>query len=147
MAAQRALADEAFKAQTKADLDKQDDTLAEHGRKLDAILAPDAREAEQRQKFLEQQRAAAGHRDTVRRISSSARRTIPRAHRRQPHLFPGELTVAGCAAVRGNALAEALAGTMRLPDLEEERQGIYRVTPPAGGQRRMATTALVLAWA
>ena len=103
---ERALADEAFKAQTKAHLDKQDDTLAEHGRKLDAILASDAREAGQRQKLLEQQRAARHH-DTVRRISSSVRRTIPRAHRRQPHLFPSALTVAGRAAVCGerNALA------------------------------------------
>jgi hypothetical protein len=91
-AAQRALADEAFKAQTKAHLDKQDDTTAEHGRKLAAILASDACEAEQR--------AAAGHRDTVRRISSSARGTMPRSHRRQPHLFPGELTVAGLGRTR-----------------------------------------------
>jgi hypothetical protein len=70
MAAQRALTDEAFKSQTTAHLDEQDDTLAELGRKLDAILASDAQEAEQRQKLLEQQRAATGHRDTVRRAAA-----------------------------------------------------------------------------
>jgi hypothetical protein len=85
----------------------------------------------------------------VRRISSSARGTIPRAHVASLTHFQVSLPSLGARsyAASANALARALASTVRLPNLEEERQGIYRVTPPAGGQRRMGTIALVLAWA
>ena len=54
-------------------------------------------------------------------------------------------------AASGNALAQALASTMRLPNLEEERQGIYRAAIAAIlgalGRAEMDDDAAAALWA
>jgi hypothetical protein len=74
---ERGMGDEAFKAQTQAHLDRQDDMLSALARKLDDVLAADAEEARQRALLLQKQEdqrkaAAVGHRETLSNISGTA---------------------------------------------------------------------------